>query len=121
MSTVAGIFNSRADAERAAEGLRSAGFSEDRLSLLTPGASQDQLDDVPTTETEQPGMGQALGTWAGGALGVAGGLFGSLAALALPGTVLRLLFAVFLAVSGIRLVWSAWHAPARSPGRSGGA
>src|SRR5436305_11024401 len=87
MSTVAAIFNSCADAERAVEGLRSAGFSEDRISLLTPGTSQSQLDDVPTTETEQPGMGKALGGTVGGALGIAGGLqLGAAAAsLFLPG------------------------------------
>ena len=87
MSTVAAIFNSRADAERAVEGLRSAGFGEDRISLLTPGTSQEKLDDVPTTETEQPGMGKALGGAVGGALGVAGGLHlgAAAASLFLPG------------------------------------
>src|SRR5947209_15416270 len=86
MSTVAAIFNSRADAERAVEGLRSAGFGEDRISLLTPGTSQEKLDDVPTTETEQPGMGAALGGAVGGALGVAGGLhLGAAASLLIPG------------------------------------
>src|SRR3989440_11751045 len=85
MSTVAAIFNSRADAERAVEGLRSAGFSDDRISLLTPGPSQEKLDDVPTTETEQPGMGKALGGAVGGALGVAGGLhLGAAAASLFP-------------------------------------
>ncbi|HYH84453.1 MAG TPA: hypothetical protein VEX60_03160 [Pyrinomonadaceae bacterium] len=74
MSTVAAIFNSRADAERAVELLGTAGVSEDRISLLTPGTSQQELDEVPTTETEQPGMGTALGGAVGGALGVAGGL-----------------------------------------------
>src|SRR2546423_12713073 len=87
MSTVAAIFNSRADAERSVEGLRSAGFGEDRISLLTPGTSQEKLDDVPTTETEQPGMGKALGGAGGGALGVAGGLHlgAAAASLFLPG------------------------------------
>nr|MDQ5837274.1 histidine kinase [Acidobacteriota bacterium] len=87
MSTVAAIFNSRADAGRAAARLREAGFSEDRVSLLAPGATQGQLDDVPTTETEQPGMGAALGGAVGGALGIAGGLeFGAAAAsLLIPG------------------------------------
>jgi hypothetical protein len=87
MSTVAGIFNSRADAESAVGALEGAGFGEDRISLLTPGASQSQLDDVPTTETEQPGMGKALGGTVGGALGIAGGLqLGAAAAsLFLPG------------------------------------
>src|ERR671933_2283731 len=86
MSTVAGIFNSRADAESAVERLRAAGVGEDRISLLTPGTSQGQLDEVPTTETEQPGMGTALGGAVGGALGVAGGLhLGAAASLLIPG------------------------------------
>lgn len=87
MSTVAAIFNSRADAERAVELLRSAKVAEDRISLLTPGASQSELDEVPTTETEQPGMGKTLGGTVGGALGVAGGLQigAAVASLILPG------------------------------------
>src|ERR671927_423529 len=87
MSTVAGIFNSRAEAESAAHALEEAGFGEDRISLLTPGTSQSQLDDVPTTETEQPGMGKALGGAVGGALGVAGGLHlgAAAASLFVPG------------------------------------
>lgn len=75
MKTVAGIFNSRADAERAIENLRGMGLADDRLNLLTPGETPAEVDaEVPTTETEQPGMGQALGGAVGGALGVAGGL-----------------------------------------------
>lgn len=87
MSTVAGIFNTQAEAEHAVEALRTAGVSEDRVSLLTPGTSQQQLDDVPTTETEQPGMGKAVGGVVGGALGIAGGLqLGAAAAsLLVPG------------------------------------
>ena len=75
MRTVTGIFNSRTDAEQALESLRSAGIAEERISLLMPGTSGEQLEEaVPTTETEQPGMGKALGGTVGGALGVAGGL-----------------------------------------------
>ncbi|HEV3469994.1 MAG TPA: hypothetical protein VG148_11780 [Pyrinomonadaceae bacterium] len=75
MSTVAGIFSSRADAERAVENLRSAGLSEERISLLAPGATPSEVDrEVPTTETEQPGMGTAIGATVGGALGITGGL-----------------------------------------------
>lgn len=88
MKTVAGIFNSRADAESALAQLRGAGVGDERLNLLTPGTSQAELDEqVPTTETEQPGMGQAIGTWAGGALGVAGGLHlgTAVAAALIPG------------------------------------
>src|SRR5919206_980013 len=75
MITVAGIFKSYVDASRAAENLRAAGFSEDRINLLAPGTTISELErEVPTTETEQPGMGKALGGAVGGALGVAGGL-----------------------------------------------
>ena len=87
MSTVAGIFNSSAEAARAAESLRAAGFGDDRVSLLTPGTTQRELDEVPTTETEQPGMGPAIGGAVGGALGVAGGLHlgAAAASLLVPG------------------------------------
>ena len=87
MNTVAGIFNSRADAERAVEDLRASGVGEDQISLLAPGTTQEQLDEVPTTDTEQPGIGKALGGAVGGALGVAGGLqLGAAAAsLLVPG------------------------------------
>lgn len=87
MSTVAGIFNSTAEAESAVEALRMAGIDEGRISLLTPATSGQQLDEVPTTETEQPGMGKAIGGAIGGALGIAGGLpLGAAAAsLLVPG------------------------------------
>lgn len=75
MITVAGIFNSYVDASRAVANLRSAGINEDRINLLSPGTGIGELErEVPTTETEQPGMGKALGGAVGGALGVAGGL-----------------------------------------------
>lgn len=84
MITVAGIFNSYVDASRATENLRSAGISEDSINLLAPGTQIDELErDVPTTETEQPGMGKALGGAVGGALGVAGGLHMGAAAASL--------------------------------------
>lgn len=88
MKTVAGIFNTRGDAERAVERLRSLGLAEENISLLTPGTTPEQLDDeVPTTETEQPGMGKALGGTVGAALGVAGGLHlgTAIASLLVPG------------------------------------
>lgn len=88
MSTVAGIFQSRADAERAAENLRSAGIANDKISLLTPGTTDEELEAaVPTTETEQPGMGGALGGTVGAAMGAAGGMHigAALASLLVPG------------------------------------
>jgi|ERR1041384_4019389 hypothetical protein len=75
METVAGIFTARADAEAAVERLRALGIDEQNIALLTPGTTPEELDErVPTTETEQPGMGKALGGAVGGALGAAGGL-----------------------------------------------
>jgi hypothetical protein len=88
MSTVAGIFNSRTDAERAAANLQSAGFSADNISLLSPGMTDAEVDTaVPTTETEQPGMGKAMGGAVGGALGAAGGatIGAAAASLFIPG------------------------------------
>ncbi|MBA2647825.1 MAG: hypothetical protein H0U81_13590, partial [Pyrinomonadaceae bacterium] len=58
MRTVTGIFQSRADAERAMTNLRGLGLPEADINLLTPNASIEQeVSEVPTTETEQPGMG----------------------------------------------------------------
>lgn len=84
MITVAGIFNSYVDASRAAGNLRKAGIAEDRINLLAPGTELSELEkEVPTTETEQPGMGKAIGGAVGGALGVAGGLHMGAAAASL--------------------------------------
>jgi hypothetical protein len=88
MRTVAGIFKSREQAKSAAEQLRSIGISEERISLLAPGATAEELDAaVPTTDTEQPGMGKAIGGTVGGALGVAGGMHigAAAASLFVPG------------------------------------
>ncbi len=75
MKSIVGIFNSLADAKRGGAILRSLGIPEDRISVLAPGASDSQVEaQIPTSETEQPGMGRAIGGAVGGALGVAGGL-----------------------------------------------
>jgi len=88
MEAIAGIFNSRADAERAVYGLRSAGITNDRIAFLTPGTSEESVESaVPTSDTEQPGMGKAMGGAVGGAMGVAGGatLGAAAASLLVPG------------------------------------
>ncbi|HEY7494025.1 MAG TPA: hypothetical protein VIH59_23350 [Candidatus Tectomicrobia bacterium] len=74
MQTVVGIFLSQVAAERVAERLYTLGIARERINFLFPGASQAQLEQVPTTETEQPGMGTALGGVVGGAIGASGGL-----------------------------------------------
>jgi hypothetical protein len=44
------------------------------MNFLFPGAPETQLEQIPTTETEQPGMGPAIGGVVGGATGASGGL-----------------------------------------------
>jgi hypothetical protein len=83
MNTITGIFESTTIAALAAAKLRSVGFSEGNVMLLTPGTSKKELDDVPAEEAEQPGMGKAIGAVAGGAVGLAAGTV--LANLFLPG------------------------------------
>jgi len=88
METVVGIFNSNFSAERAVERLRTEGISDDRLTLLRPGTSEEQVErSVPTSDTESPGMGEALGGAVGGAIGAASGatLGLAVASLFLPG------------------------------------
>src|SRR6266436_7270932 len=74
MQSIVGIFNSLADARRAAAILKSLGIAEDKISVLSPQTSETEFEArVPTSEAEQPGMGQAVGGTVGAALGVAGG------------------------------------------------
>src|ERR1051326_5928802 len=84
MTTVAGVFRSREIAERAAAELRDAGVRN--VNMIAPG-DVEAANDVPTTPTEQPGMGRAVGGVVGAALGIAGGLeLGTaLASLMVPG------------------------------------
>src|SRR5436305_1755896 len=75
MESIVGIFNSFADAKRASAILRTLGIPDNRITVLSPHTTEAELEaQVPTTETEQPGMGAALGGTVGGALGAAGGL-----------------------------------------------
>jgi len=84
VKTVAGVFDSSQTAQRAAEALRQVGIAN--VNLLFPGSSASSLDSVPKSETEQPGMGAALGGLVGGAVGMASGLgIGAAASLLVPG------------------------------------
>lgn len=88
METVAGIFKSRAGAEEAIRQLHLLGIPNDRIALLTPGVNEDRVESVvPTSDTESPGMGEAMGGAVGGAMGVAGGatLGAAAASLLVPG------------------------------------
>jgi hypothetical protein len=88
METVAGVFNTRADADRAIQGLHSAGIAADRIAFLAPGTTDESVETaLPTTDTEQSGMGTAMGGTVGGAIGIAGGasLGAAAASLLVPG------------------------------------
>jgi hypothetical protein len=71
METIVGVFSHLRDAEDAVKQLRGVGFAQDHIWVLTPGISeQELLASVPTTQTEQPGMGKALGGVIGGSTGL---------------------------------------------------
>ena len=87
MQTVVGIFSKREDAERAAAELPAFGIEHRHITVLTPGGGEQRLAEVPTRETEPPGIGRALGTVTGAAAGAAGGMqFGTVVStLLIPG------------------------------------
>ena len=74
MEPVVGIFSTRAEAENSIRQLQYAGIANNRINLLTPKSSEADIASVPTTDAEQPGMGEAIGGVVGGAVGAAGGL-----------------------------------------------
>ncbi len=81
MKPVVGVFKTTYDAQRGLDRVRSMGVAEDKVSILMPGSSENEVAAVPVSETEQPGMGAAVGSLVGGSVGVASG-FGAGAALA---------------------------------------
>jgi hypothetical protein len=86
MKDVAGIFDSRTDAERAAERLRSIGIEDEHLALLTPGASEEEVEEaVKTAETEH--TGEKIGSAIGRGVGIAGGIMvgGAVGSFFVPG------------------------------------
>ena len=85
MENVVGIFRDRERARRAAEHLRQGRIPADRVNLLMPGT--DALATVDASETEQPGMGKALGGVVGGTAGATAGmgLGAAAASLLIPG------------------------------------
>jgi hypothetical protein len=83
MSTVVGVFKSRADAERSVAKLGEIGIPTDRINALTPHATESELAAIPTSQGEQPGMVKTLGAVTGGALGA--GIGEMVATMILPG------------------------------------
>ena len=101
MEPVVGIFQSAEDARRAAEVLPQMGVPRDRVSVLTPRSSEAEVHSgVPTTEAEQPGMGQAVG-------GVVGGVFGATAGMGLGALAASLLVPGFGALAAAELLGAA--------------
>lgn len=85
MMPIVGVFRTRTDAQRSMESI-AAEIGKSRIHLLTPEVSKEELASVPTTDTEEPGIGKALGAVIGGAMGMAGGFGVAEALLALlPG------------------------------------
>src|SRR5215207_2429508 len=87
MEVVTGVFQSRNDAEKAVNQLKSLGIPDNRIGLLTRGSTEEQRENVPITDTEEPGMGRAMGAAVGAGMGAAGGatLGLAVASLAVPG------------------------------------
>jgi hypothetical protein len=88
MEVVTGVFQSRADAETAVSELRNLGIPDKQIGLLAPGDHSGEVEaGVPVTDTEEPGMGRAMGAAVGGAMGAAGGttLGLAVATLVVPG------------------------------------
>jgi GNAT superfamily N-acetyltransferase len=73
MDTIVGVFQTKEAAQQAAADLTRAGIPLDEVNLLLPGASEKQVHSIPTSDTEQPGVGGAIAGAVGGALGIAGG------------------------------------------------
>jgi outer membrane lipoprotein SlyB len=85
MENVVGVFRDRERARRAAEHLRQGRIPADRVNFLMPGT--DALESIRTSDTEQPGMGKALGGVVGGTAGATAGmgLGAAAASLLIPG------------------------------------
>lgn len=88
MQAITGVFKSQDQAENAVNELRSLGIPDKRIGLVRPGGAPERLEaGVPVTDTEEPGMGRAMGAAVGGAMGAAGGATAGLAvaSLIVPG------------------------------------
>ena len=87
MEPVVGIFKSRFDAFRAVDDVRELGVKQEKINILTPGSTDREVAAVAVSDTEQPGMGAAIGTLVGGSVGAAGGFSAgaALASMLVPG------------------------------------
>jgi hypothetical protein len=101
MQSIVGIFGSRIAAEQAVRGLLARGFSPQSISFLSGEAGTAQVENLPTTDAERDGVGEAVGAVVGGAMGAGAGLsLGSaVASLLVPGV--GTIFAIGLGVAAL--------------------
>jgi hypothetical protein len=87
MQSIVGIFSSRMAAGQAVRGLLARSLSPRSISFLSGEAGTAQVENLPTTDAERDGMGEAVGAVVGGAVGAGAGLsLGSaVASLFVPG------------------------------------
>src|SRR5262249_1203459 len=87
MKPIVGVFKSRSNAEQAVQRLRTIGLQKERVDLLSPDTEPRKVRAVPTTDTEEPGVGRALGGVIGVSVGGAVGaeLGAAAASLFFPG------------------------------------
>ena len=88
MEIIARVFENYDQALKALQELRGIGITDRRLALLATGHSvKGTASSVPVADSENPGMGSAMGAAVGGAMGAAGGATLGLAAatLLVPG------------------------------------
>lgn len=75
MKTVVGIFGSPSAAQLAIASLVKAGLPPSKVRQLNPGSSEREVHSaIPTSETEQSGMGRAIGGLVGATFAVTAGL-----------------------------------------------
>jgi hypothetical protein len=70
MKTVIGVFASQSDAQHTMTEMQLAGAQNDRITLLSPGSSQAEVQSGTTVAAEQPGIGKAVGAVLGAATGL---------------------------------------------------
>ena len=88
MEILTGVFENHDQAVDAVQKVRSLGVDDKRIGLVTPEGKWPETGvRVPVADTEDSGMGQAMGAAVGGAMGAAGGATLGLAAatLLVPG------------------------------------
>lgn len=101
MESIVGVFESAERARSAAHAVSRLGIPTERLSVLTPSSSEKEIHSrLPTSDTEQPGMGKAVG-------GVVGGVFGATTGMGLGALAAGMLVPGFGAVAAAELVGAA--------------